>query len=211
MPEKSETDRLPFHNRLSRLMAERNASQQAVADAVGVSRQAVAQWKEGKTVPDMYNFQRLAGYFQVPYEYLLGDTESIARENMALSDNLGLSDKAIDNLRAIRRNASLEDGASYISKLKIASQIIASDEFEKFLALVQASALDYRKFEESLRCEQIADIAVAERCEEQAYSATGRAVVDMGEMSAFHLYRAQALMKEILERIPEERYHDPLQ
>ena len=129
---------------------------------------------------------------------------------MSLSDKLGRSDEAIDNLRAIRRNASLEDGAAYISKLEIASQIIASDEFEKFLALVQASALDYRKFEESLRCEQIADIAAAERREEQAYSATGRAVVNTGEMSTFHLYRAQALMKEILERIPEERYHDPL-
>lgn len=208
MPENTSKEKHPFPSRLSRLMADYNASQQAVADAVGVSRQAVAQWKEGKTIPDMNNFQKLAAYFQVPYEYLLGDTESRTQENVALSDSLGLSDEAIDHLRAIRLQSSLEADALHISKSEIASRFIASDEFDSFLALVQASVLDHCKFEESLRSEQLVDIVAAEQREEQVYSATGRAVVGMGEMPAFHLYRAQEVMKKIVERISEDCYHE---
>jgi len=67
-------------------MDDTGASQQALADYVGVTRQAVAQWKDGKTIPDMYNFKRIAEFFKIPYEYLLGDTDSKAHENMALAD-----------------------------------------------------------------------------------------------------------------------------
>lgn len=208
MPENTSKEKHTFPIRLSWLMADYNASQQSVADAVGVSRQAVAQWKEGKTVPDMCNFQKLAAYFQVPYEYLLGDTESRIQENVALSDSLGLSDEAIHHLRAIRLTSSLEADALRISKSEIASRFIASDEFDSFLALVQASVLDHCKFEESLRSDQLAALVAAEQQEEQAYSATGRAVVGMGEMPAFHLYRAQELMKKIVERISEDCYHE---
>lgn len=208
MPENTSNAKHPFPKRLSQLMVDYNASQQAVADAVGVSRQAVAQWKEGKTIPDMNNFQKLAAYFQVPYEYLLGDTESRTQENVALSDSLGLSDEAIDHLRAIRLQSSLEADTLHISKSEIASRFIASDEFDSLLALVQASVLDHCKFEESLRSEQLADLVAAEQREEQVYSATGRAVVGMGEMPAFHLYRAQEVMKKIVERISEDCYHE---
>ena len=40
--------------------------QQEVADYVGVTRQAVAQWKNRKTAPDMYSFKKVAEFFGVP-------------------------------------------------------------------------------------------------------------------------------------------------
>ncbi len=61
----------PFPRRFRLLIDETRTSQQVIADFVGVSRQAVAQWKDGKTIPDMYNFKKVAEFFKVPYEYLL--------------------------------------------------------------------------------------------------------------------------------------------
>ena len=76
MTEENKSYYLPFPTRLRQLMDDIGASQQALADYVGVTRQAVAQWKDGKTIPDMYNFKRITEFFKVPYEYLLGDTDS---------------------------------------------------------------------------------------------------------------------------------------
>jgi hypothetical protein len=49
-------------------------------------RSAVEGWQNN---PDMYNFKRIAEFFKVTYEYLLGDTDSKVHENMALAAVLG--------------------------------------------------------------------------------------------------------------------------
>ena len=67
---------LPFPRRLRSLFDETRANQQEVAKYVGVSRQAVSQWLNGKTTPDCYSFKKVAAFFNVPLEYLYGDTDS---------------------------------------------------------------------------------------------------------------------------------------
>ena len=89
----------PFPRRLRLLFDETRVSQQEVADFVGVSRQAVSQWKDGKTIPDCYNFKKVAEFFKVPLEYLYGETESKVKENQALVDSLRLSDQTIAKLQ----------------------------------------------------------------------------------------------------------------
>lgn len=42
-------------------------SQSALADALGVSRQALSQWKSGAVRPSPENLQRLADITQIPY------------------------------------------------------------------------------------------------------------------------------------------------
>ncbi len=46
-------------------------SQERVAEAVGVSRQAVAKWESGETVPDLVNCQRLAELYDVTLDELV--------------------------------------------------------------------------------------------------------------------------------------------
>ena len=89
---------LPFPRRFRLLIDETRVSQQEIADCVGVTRQAVAQWKDGKTNPDLYSFKKIADFFKVPLEYLLGETDSRVPENMKLADELKLSDRAIERL-----------------------------------------------------------------------------------------------------------------
>lgn len=210
MAEENKSYYLPFPTRLRQLMDETSASQQALADYVGVTRQAVAQWKDGKTIPDMYNFKRIAEFFKIPYEYLLGDTDSKVHENMALADSLGLSDDAIETLEGIKEFSHHDDNAGYISTPEVISRIICNGYFDEFLKLIQASAVDYRKFQEYVQHEGFEDVVGMERDEAKEYSSFGKAVVPMNEMSVFHLYRARELMMKILEDIPQNKYEESI-
>lgn len=96
----------PFASRLRELLEERNITQPVLAEAIGVSRQSVGQWKDGKTVPDILDLRKIAIFFGVSTDYLL------CRTNVASSDNrvrdmhelTGLSEDAINrliNLKAV--------------------------------------------------------------------------------------------------------------
>lgn len=59
---------------LSVLMDERKKTQQEVAEALGVSRQAVQRWQSGLPIK-VANLKRLAQFFNVSVSYLTGESE----------------------------------------------------------------------------------------------------------------------------------------
>lgn len=61
-----------FSSRLSQLMQENNLSDRALAESIGVSRQAVAKWRNG-SVPAYDKVSKLAEYFGVPLQYFYQD------------------------------------------------------------------------------------------------------------------------------------------
>ena len=61
---------LIFQN-LSALRQYHKYSQQEVAEKVGVSRQAVAKWESGETVPDILNCNALAELYDVSLDSLI--------------------------------------------------------------------------------------------------------------------------------------------
>ena len=52
-------------------------SQEQVAEAVGVSRQAVAKWETGRSTPDTDTLQKLSSIFKVSIDNLLGVEKSL--------------------------------------------------------------------------------------------------------------------------------------
>ncbi|MBQ7828265.1 MAG: helix-turn-helix domain-containing protein [Clostridia bacterium] len=50
-------------------------SQEALAEMIGVSRQAVSKWETGEAVPDITNFAALAAALGVSADWLLSDKE----------------------------------------------------------------------------------------------------------------------------------------
>lgn len=52
----------------------RGLSQEALAEQLGVSRQAVSRWEQGSAQPDAGNLFQLSRLFQVSADYLLDDT-----------------------------------------------------------------------------------------------------------------------------------------
>ena len=65
-----------FIERLKQLRAEKNISQAALANVMGVSQQAVAKWEADKATPDPSAISKLADYFGVTSDYLLGRTDT---------------------------------------------------------------------------------------------------------------------------------------
>lgn len=55
-------------NRMARLRARRNVSQQELADAIGVSRKTISTVETGRFTPSVVIALKLARYFQVPVE-----------------------------------------------------------------------------------------------------------------------------------------------
>ena len=65
-----------FAEKLKELRAQKGISQAALAEAIHVSRSAVAKWENGLGLPGEDSLELLAGYFGVPTKELLSDKRS---------------------------------------------------------------------------------------------------------------------------------------
>ena len=64
--------------RIRALRKERGLSQEALAQALEVSRQAVTKWEDGSSLPSTANLFALSGFFGVPLAELTGTSEGAA-------------------------------------------------------------------------------------------------------------------------------------
>lgn len=65
-----------FIERLKGLRNEHKITQSALAEAMGLSQQAIAKWETGKSSPDINTLKKLADYFGVTTDFLTGYTPS---------------------------------------------------------------------------------------------------------------------------------------
>lgn len=61
--------------RIQHLRKQQGISQEELADALGVSRQAVSKWESGQSIPDVDRVIQLSDYFHVTTDHLLKGTE----------------------------------------------------------------------------------------------------------------------------------------
>ncbi|ABN53662.1 MAG TPA: XRE family transcriptional regulator [Hungateiclostridium thermocellum] len=66
---------MPFNEILRQLRTEKNLSQKDVADAIGVDRTTYTKYETGKSQPDFVTIQKLAEFYSVSVDYLLGRTD----------------------------------------------------------------------------------------------------------------------------------------
>ena len=66
--------------RLKELRTRAGFSQEMAAERVGVSRQAVAKWESGRTIPTAENLAALARLYQIPLEELGEDRSACVRD-----------------------------------------------------------------------------------------------------------------------------------
>lgn len=90
-----------FAKKLKALREERGISQKTLATAINASRQAVAQYEDGTALPNIEKLCKIAEYFKVSSDWLLGlDTSPIPDINeREMSKRLGLTQGAIEFLR----------------------------------------------------------------------------------------------------------------
>ena len=75
--------------RIRALRKEHGLSQEALAQALEVSRQAVTKWEDGSSLPSTANLFALSGFFGVPLAELTGTPEG----NTPLSNAAAISEK----------------------------------------------------------------------------------------------------------------------
>lgn len=69
---------MKIDQRLAELRRAKGLSQEELADALNVSRQAVGKWESGKAVPELYKLVELCDFFGVTLDALVRESECAA-------------------------------------------------------------------------------------------------------------------------------------
>ena len=76
-----EVEQMTIADRIQSLRKAKGMSQEALADAVGVSRQAVSKWESEQTAPDLDKVIIMSEVFDVTTDYLLKGIEPAGNED----------------------------------------------------------------------------------------------------------------------------------
>lgn len=81
----------PFSSQLKILRQAKNLSQEALAEQLFISRQAISKWENGDATPDLENLVKLAEIFKVSLdELVLGKTIDSNQDDEEDDENLHL-------------------------------------------------------------------------------------------------------------------------
>jgi len=68
-----------FHERLKKLREQENISREHLADSLSITYSALSKYETGKREPDFKLLQKIASYFNVTTDYLLGNTDECTK------------------------------------------------------------------------------------------------------------------------------------
>lgn len=127
-----------FGNRLKELRLKNGLSQSELGLAVGLSRGAISYYEAGDRTPDISVLFELAKYFNVTSDFLIGlsDNSTTDIEIQEISERIGLSDKAIQNMEKLKNNPfsskeSLIKGIDYIFAKEMEIDVFPGDAFHE--------------------------------------------------------------------------------
>ncbi len=86
-------------NRIRDLREDLDLRQIDVANATGIDQKTLSNYETGKTNPDSYSIIRLAEFFQVTTDYLLGFSNSNIKTNEDISQRLEKIEKEINDIK----------------------------------------------------------------------------------------------------------------
>ena len=84
--------------RVSALRKERDLSQGQLADALGVSRQAVSKWENDQSSPDTIKLIKLAEVLDTEVEYLASGREPMCKEPAIVLNMVKKVDKVVEKV-----------------------------------------------------------------------------------------------------------------
>ena len=89
-----------FQHRLREQFYKKGITQESFAEVLGVTRPTVSGWILGNSIPDVLSLEKIARYFDVSADYLLGISDTISPDVsvQAATAYTGLSEKAIERL-----------------------------------------------------------------------------------------------------------------
>ncbi len=106
----------PFPTRLRKIMEERGETQENIAEVVKKSRQTVSQYCNGVSEPGYDTLVKIADYFNVSVDYLLGRTNDRGL-TPSIYDTIGLSEESIRFLQLAKSARSDYDKLKELSNI----------------------------------------------------------------------------------------------
>lgn len=82
---------MTIHNKLKEARENKHLTQQQVSDTIGITRQAISQWENGKSTPDLETFKALCKLYEISPSSILSEDEK--KEEQPQSMNKTISDK----------------------------------------------------------------------------------------------------------------------
>ena len=86
-------------NRIRDLREDRDLRQIDVSQATGIDQKTLSNYETGKTNPDSYSIIKLAEFFGVTTDYLLGYSSSSISSNKDVIDKLDKMEKDITEIK----------------------------------------------------------------------------------------------------------------
>ncbi|MCD8381708.1 MAG: helix-turn-helix domain-containing protein [Clostridiales bacterium] len=90
---------MTFGDKILKLRKEKGLSQDALAELLGVSRQAISKWELGEAMPDISNIIQLSQFFHVSLDFLMND-ECTSDANIPTVNETEQNEKSSPNKRA---------------------------------------------------------------------------------------------------------------
>lgn len=127
-----------FAERLVNLREKAGKKRQEVADNLGISRASLEYYEKDKRKPDIDVLLKLADYYNVSTDYLLGLTAAPTTDKdvQYICDYTGLSENAVKELKADREMSAYWNYDFEESFCDIASEFISSGTFDKIIGMV---------------------------------------------------------------------------
>ena len=128
-----------FNARIKSLRENGGLSHSQMASIFDKSEGAIRAWETGRAKPDVDTLIKIANYFHVTADYLLGRTDYKNPGNKSTMDTLGLSEAAINSIRSLDGHAVLKKLSSedHRKLIDVLSQFIENKEIMQFLGYVQ--------------------------------------------------------------------------
>lgn len=103
-----------FATRLRLLMEEQKVTQQMLASETKLTRQAISQYADGSVLPNIERLLKIARYFNVSCDYMLGNTDvrKVDLNIQRFSAHTGLSEGAIGVLHDMWSASAMTETAS---------------------------------------------------------------------------------------------------
>lgn len=94
-------------NRIRDLREDKDLRQVDVAKATGIDQKTLSNYETGRTNPDSYSIIKLADFFGVTTDYLLGCSESDIKGGRDIIKKLEKIEREINNLKKFVKSQNL--------------------------------------------------------------------------------------------------------
>lgn len=126
-------------------------TQEAVAEAIGISRQSYSKWEQGETIPDVDKCDKLAKFYGVTIDSLVNQSDKIGNVKIAPAP----IDKHIWGTVTIGTKGQIviPKAARDVFNLKDGDRVVVLGDEKEGIALVKAEIFE-EKMQEALKLSQ---------------------------------------------------------